>query len=363
MKPDSNAPLPGSGNGSGLNPDAPAFQPDRLLLIRLSSMGDVLLATPVVRMIRKRFPETRIDVAVKKQFAPLWEGNPHINGIRTLDSSGIGSLIRLIRTVRAGRYDAVVDLHGHWRTRMLTFFSGASIRLRYRADRWTRFHLVHFHRNRYQTVRPVPIKYLDALAPLGVQDDGGGLELALDSKEIERADALLAGIGGDPREWIALAPGARWPTKRWPVESFAELGRRLEAKGYGVLILGGKDDRSVCESVAAGLAKPVVVRGEPIRSSTALLSRSRLVIANDTGLMHAACAVGTPIVALFGPTTRHLGFFPFRARAAIVEKPIACRPCSYHGSKRCPQKHFLCMRSITAGEVFEKVQSLLEIKS
>jgi heptosyltransferase-2 len=323
-------------------------------------MGDVLLATPVVRMIRKRFPDARIDVAVKRQFAPLWEGNPHVGGIQTLDSSGIGSLIRFIRTIRAERYDAVVDLHGHWRTRMLTFFSGASVRLRYRADRWARFQLVHFHKNQYETIRPVSIKYLDALAPLGVPDDGGGLELVLDHQEIERADAILAGNGGDPRKWITLAPGARWPTKRWPAESYAELGRALELKGYGVLILGGKDDRSVCEAVASGLADPVTVYGEPLCVSAALLTRSRLVVANDTGLMHMACAVNTPVVALFGPTTRHFGFFPFRARAVVVEKPLPCRPCSYHGSERCPRKHFLCMRSIAPAEVIEKVQSLLE---
>jgi heptosyltransferase-2 len=163
---------------------------------------------------------------------------------------------------------------------------------------------------------------------------------------------------------VALAPGAAHATKRWPLDSWIRLGRRLVETGADVVVLGGPEDAEVATAVAAGARAGLATDGErrvasaagklSLQESGAVIKRAAALVSGDTGVMHMATGVGTPVVALFGPTVRQFGFFPYRAeRAAVVELPLGCRPCSAHGGPRCPLGHHRCLRDISPEMVYD----------
>jgi len=206
--------------------------------------------------------------------------------------------------------------------------------------------------------------YLGALTPLSV---GAGFKPAptiyLSEEEKNEADKFLDRNGiSKGITLIGLAPGAKWPTKKWMEEGFIEVGRKaVKEFGAGVLIFGGPDEADLSKRVAEGIGnKALSVAGVAgLKETAALISRCKAFVSNDSGPMHMATAVGTPVIAIFGPTVKGFGFFPL-GRSTVVEKELRCRPCSLHGSKTCPKGHFECMKGITANEVFDKVEGVIQ---
>ncbi len=346
------------------NPDRSKTR-ERLLVIRLSAIGDVLLAAPLVRMLKNAYPDCTIDFLVKNAYVSLLESNPHIHRVLAFSPrDGIREMTRVIRLIRDLRYDAVIDLQGNLRSRIFSIFSRAARRSRARLNRWRRFLLVHGRWDTYRTTVPVPLKYLKA-APFSVTDDGKGLELWIPTNAEANVRSRLESCGIQNRDRIVgLAPGAGRATKRWPVEGFVETGRALSQKGWKIVLIGGKADAGVCEEVHRRFrTNPADFSGRlSLVETAALIRRCDLLVTNDTGVMHMASAVGTKILAVFGPTTRHFGFFPFRAVAVVVEKPLVCRPCSFHGTECCPKAHFRCMLDISSREVVERALDLLNAR-
>jgi heptosyltransferase-2 len=157
------------------------------------------------------------------------------------------------------------------------------------------------------------------------------------------------------RPMIAVAPGAAHATKRWPVEHWRQLVHRVATRGIQVVIVGSVEDAAVAAAIGQGSGSGVAnVAGRfGLQSTGALLRRSAAVVSGDTGVMHMATAVGTPIIALFGPTVRAFGFFPYADRAQVLELGLPCRPCSSKGGPRCPLGHHLCLRSISPDAVYQ----------
>jgi len=346
------------------NPDG-SKTPKRLLVIRLGAIGDVLLAIPLVRMLKNACPDCAIDFLVKNAYVSLLESNPHIDRVLAFSPrGGIREMARMIRRIRDLRYDAVIDLQGNLRSRMVTLASRAAIRSRARLNRWRRFLLVHLRWDTYRTPLPVPLKYLRA-APFPVADDGKGLELWIpaDAEANVRFQLEARGIRNQDRI-VGLAPGAGRATKRWPAEGFAETGQALSQKGWKIVVVGGEGDSGICGDVHRNIRMHSADFSGRLSlvETAALIRRCDLLVTNDTGAMHMASAVGTKILAVFGPTTRHFGFFPFRSEAAVIEKPLGCRPCSYHGTERCPKTHFRCMLDISSREAVEQALDLLNAR-
>jgi heptosyltransferase-2 len=331
----------------------------------MSAIGDVLLATPVIRMLKKSRPGCRIDFLVKNPYVPLLETNPHVDRVLAFDpDGGAKALLALVRSVRNERYDAVIDLQGNFRSRFLSFFSGAPVRSRTRMHRFKRFLLVYFKRDLYRDIIPVPIRYLESL-PFQVRDDGSGLDLNVpDETESKVRGLIKIPVRSKRLRTAVLAPGAGRATKQWPAERFAEVGQALTDHGWRIVLVGGKNDAGVCSRVSRNMrTKPLDLAGKlTLLETAAVLRLSEVLITNDTGVMHMASAVGIGTVALFGPTTRHFGFMPFRARAEVVETKTGCRPCSYHGTERCPRRHFRCMLDISARNVTERALALLNAR-
>ncbi len=334
------------------------LSPD-ILVVRFSSMGDILLATPLLRAIRTKWPGARVTVLTKRQYVPLVSDNPNVTetfGLTPHDTAR--SVAALVRRVK---YSHILDLQGGTRTlpvRLLAPgpWSGYSHR------RLARELLIRFKQNRYTEHVPVPERYFEAAADLGVEADGGPLEFFLHPDAEERASAWLGRAGvGTNRALVAVAPGAAHATKRWPVEHWTKLIRQITHTGADIVALGGPEDSAVGAEIAVRSgAKVASAAGElGLQETGAVLRRAAALISGDTGVMHMATGVGTPVVALFGPTVRQFGFFPYNAHASVVERHLGCRPCSSHGSAECPLQHHLCMREILPDMVFTTLSRML----
>jgi heptosyltransferase-2 len=215
--------------------------------------------------------------------------------------------------------------------------------------------LIRFKHNRYHEHLPVPERYFEAASDLGVEPDSGPPEFFLNPAAEENASSWLTRAGiGTKRALVAIAPGATHATKRWPVEHWIKLSRQIVHTGADIVALGGPEDSAVGAEIAArGGAHVASAAGElSLQETGAVLKRAAALISGDTGVMHMATGVGTPVVALFGPTVRQFGFFPYHAHASVVERNLSCRPCSSHGSAECPLEHHLCMREIMPDMVF-----------
>jgi lipopolysaccharide heptosyltransferase II len=333
----------------------------RILVIRFSAMGDIILATPLIRWIRKGYPEAELDVLVRSEYSSLLDTHPDVNQVLTWPiRGGLTDLIALQKRIRQRHYDVLIDLQASGRSRWLAFMAGARRTTYYRPKRLKRFLLVCFRLNLFKISVPVPIRYLAAVKLLHIQDDGSGASLFPEDRVKNMVQRLIRQIRKD--RMIIMAPGAAHATKQWPLQFYAEVGRFLQTNGFSIVLIGGETDWSVCDRLSGLLdSHPLNLAGKlTFIESAALLQQSRLLVTNDTGVMHMAGAVGTPVVAIFGPTTRELGFFPFRSASRVIEhEQLNCRPCSFHGTARCPRKHFRCMQEILPDQIIQAVKMFI----
>jgi lipopolysaccharide heptosyltransferase II len=342
----------------------------KTLVIRFSSAGDIVLATPLLRALRTRFPHAEIDFAVKRDYAGLIRHHPALTNVLELpDGKDRGALRRLRSEVRARRYDLLIDIHGSLRSRYLCLGASRVVRIRKRVlARWV---LVRLKKNVYDRWGGAPSvvdRYLETVRGYGVTDDGKGLEL-FPSPEDERAAAgILAGSGiREGERGVVLAPGARHWSKRWPGERFAEAGAALADSR--VFILGGTDDAALCADVASRIrrqapgAEVLDLAGRLSLSACALvMDRASVVITNDTALMHIAAARKRPVVAIFGPTVREFGFFPVGTANVVLERDgLPCRPCTHIGGPTCPAGHFRCMLETQPSTVVAHARAFMEM--
>jgi heptosyltransferase-2 len=332
--------------------------PPNILLVRFSAIGDILLLTPLLRALRRRHPDARITMVTRTPFLPLLAHNPHLNELIGWEPGT--SLRALGRQLRERRFSHQLDLHGSLRSRRLSWHTGGRWTT-YPKHRLARSILIRTKRDVYRDRRPVAERYFDAARELDVAPDGGSLELFLPRGALEGAQAFLTEHAiGASRQLIAVAPGAAHFSKRWPPHHWIALVRRLVEAGNDVVVLGGPADQAIGVAVA-GAVEPHAASAAgafDLLGSAALLKRSRGLVSGDTGLMHLATAVGTPVVALFGPTVEQFGFFPYRAKAAVLQRELGCRPCTAHGGPVCPLRHHRCLQDIQPADVLEALRKL-----
>ncbi len=327
-----------------------------ILAVRFSSIGDILLTTPLLRAIRHAHPRARVTVLTKREYVPLLSHNPHVNLVLGLAPNR--SLLGLASELRADRYTHLLDLHDNLRSRALRLLVPGRWRT-YPKHRLARAWLIRAKRNRYRDRRPVPERYFSAARDLGVKPDGSPPDFFLGAEAGEQVVDWLRTVGLEHEpNIVALAPGAAHATKRWPLEYWHALAARNLESGAAVVIVGGPGDTELGAALAAQsggrVASAAGIFG--LQGTGALLQRARVLVSGDTGVMHMATAVGTPVVSLFGPTVEAFGFFPYTRQASVVELPLPCRPCTAQGSSRCPLGHHRCMIDIQPGVVYETLR-------
>lgn len=337
--------------------------PPEILILRLSAIGDVLLTTPLIRALRVRHPRAEITFVTKPRFQPLLEHNPRLTRVVAWDpGSGPQALVDALGGPAAlKQFTHKLDLQGNLRSRQLRWRLGGHWHT-YPHHRVARALLIRTKKNRYRDQRPVPERYFDAARELDVVPDGGSLEIFLSRASIDTAERVLQTF---TRQVIAIAPGASHRTKQWPVHHWIGLARRLIEQGNDIVVLGGAMDRDTAGTIASavgdsenGSGRIASAAGMDLPATAALLRKCRALVAGDTGQMHLATAVGAPVVALFGPTVEAFGFFPYRAKAAVVQLDLACRPCSSHGGPACPLKHHRCLQDLQPDMVLEALRKL-----
>jgi lipopolysaccharide heptosyltransferase II len=342
---------------------------NRTLIIRLSSNGDVLLASPLLRLLRKRFPQGQIDFLVKREYADLVRFNPHLRNVIELDArGGFAELRALKRRLQEERYDTVIDIQGNLRSSFLRTWLSPTV-LKMNKRRLARFLLVNFKWNVYKTSPPVPFRYLETVQSTGIVDDGEGLELFIPEETRTRVQKHLSDAGVDSqRGVVGLCPGAKHATKRWLPQRFAHLAIAFLSEDiHSILILGGDDDRDLCDSIEQEIVRSTgkqdcVVNLAGIFSlleTASAMDACDSVVANDSGLLHIAAARKRDVVGIFGPTVREFGFYPYGTENRVIERRnLYCRPCSHIGGEACPEGHFRCMKEISVDEVLNAVRSL-----
>lgn len=326
----------------------------RFLVIRFSSIGDIVLTSPVVRCLKQQLPDAEVHFLTKKAFAPVVEHNPYIDNVWLLEEQA-----NLVHQLKATRFDAIIDLHHNLRSQKFTAALGVPA-YRFHKLNFSKWLLVNFKINQLPDVHIVD-RYLDTVAPWGVHNDGLGLDYFTGA-----SPETLAMLPPEYAQgYIALVIGAAHVTKIIPADKAAAIIREINRP---VILLGGKDDRARGEAIRALCPGCTVwnAAGEfSLHASASLVQRADLVITGDTGLMHIAAAFKKKIISIWGNTVPALGMTPYLPEAlqhysVLVENTtLRCRPCSKLGFDQCPKQHFRCMTELDTALVAEQAQRLL----
>jgi len=324
----------------------------RILVIRFRALGDVLLATPLLRALKRRWPEARVDYLVEESLAPLLEGSEDFDRLlawprraRPRWISDLGWALRL----RRERYDLILDLHGNGTSVLFCALSGAPIRIGYR------FRGRHWFYNR-KVDRAWPLERPPAYEPLrhfrlveGLGIEAVDLELRLPP----RPPADPYGPGSGRR--VLLAPGATWRAKQWPPSHFAELARKLDGAGHRVFLMGAPSEQALLAEIAA--ASPArALASTSLPQMLDAIAAADLLVCTDSGARHVAVALGTPSLALFGPSDPRV-WSPEHPQHPYLYEEMDCRPCML---TECPIDGHPCMNGLTPERVFATIRAFWE---
>jgi predicted lipopolysaccharide heptosyltransferase III len=322
-----------------------------LLLIKLRYIGDVLLATPTLRAIKAAWSDVRVTMMVNRGTEDVLSGNPDVDEILVLDKGSLAAQGRLIADLRRRRFDTVIDFTDGDRSAFLSWVSGAPVRIGFNDEhRWRGKWYTHVVQS-VPGVRHRIDRDLEALKPISIQAGSKNPQLWLTSEEANSADQLLDQLGVQRSQSIVvLQPGARYWFKAWPPERFAELADRLISQHSCQVLIGGSHQDIEIGQQIRQMAKssPIIMAGRTtIKQFAAIVKKSALFVGSDSGAMHIASAVGTPVVALFGPSSP-AEWGPRGGATEVIYKGLDCRVCFHPTCQRGEQN---CMKLIAVDEV------------
>ncbi len=326
----------------------------KILILRFSSIGDIVLTTPVPRLLKAQL-DAEVHYCTKPQYAALLESNPYVDQVQTLGKS----LNELIKRLKKERYDCIVDLHNNLRTTLIKrrLSAPAYSFNKLNLEKWL---MVRFKINKLPNVHIVD-RYVAALRPLGIKMDNLGLDYFIPSKDEVERDWLPE---AHRESFVAYAIGAQHNTKKLPVNRMIELCDRINKP---IVLLGDKNDHAAGEQVAQFFARSEASADREatlqelgkktlvynacgkfnLNQSASLLRQASYVFTHDTGLMHIAAAFKKRIFCIWGNTVPSFGMYPYRTSFTVLENnKVSCRPCSKIGYQQCPKGHFRCMRDI-----------------
>jgi heptosyltransferase II len=329
------------------------------LVIQTSFLGDTVLTTPLLAQLANRGP---VDVVTTPASAALLANHPAVRAVIVYDKRGgdrgIRGLLRLARRLRASRYDVALLAQGSWRSAVLALLAGIPSRIGFTSStgRWLYTKRVPYRDDLHHAARLLMLARPNGREPLPEE-----LRPTLAPGDAERSavDTLLAQHAVQPGQpLVALAPGSVWATKRWPY--YPELAKLLASRAR-LVVIGSGADAPFAQAILAADPSAIDATGRlSLLASAELIGRCGVVVTNDSAPLHLASAMGTPTVAIFGPTVPGFGFGPLSPRASVVGRDtLPCRPCDRHGPQRCPLGHHRCMRDILPALVAERALTLL----
>jgi ADP-heptose:LPS heptosyltransferase len=332
----------------------------KFLVIRFSSIGDIVLTTPVVRCLKKQLPGAVIHYLIKPQFRMVMEPNPYIDKLHLLQKDWEA----MIADLKEERFDYIIDLHHNLRTLRVKNALGIPS-FSFRKLNIEKFVFVKLKWNVMPELHIVD-RYMETVAPFGVYNDGEGMDYFIpEDQKIPLSDIPASHHAG----FVSIVIGASFYTKKLPVYKLQELCRKIN---HPIVLLGAKEERAEGEAIAS--VDPIKIYNAcgkfSLHESADLVRQSKVVIAHDTGLMHIAAALKKPVIAIWGSTTPSFGMVPYYGKNFLQHVPnpyddvqvhkLWCRPCTKIGRNKCPQGHFKCMKNISTDEIVEKLQWRLQ---
>ncbi|HJS55028.1 MAG TPA: glycosyltransferase family 9 protein [Chitinophagaceae bacterium] len=327
----------------------------KFLIIRFSSIGDIVLTTPVIRCLKKQLPGSEVHFLTRQSFATIVESNPFLDKVHSLAHSWE----TLVHELKQENYDYIIDLHHNLRTLRLKrdlgikSFSFNKLNVQkwmYTNLKWNLMPAIH-----------IVDRYLKTVESFGVVNDGEGLDYFIPAKdEVKQKDIPASHQAG----YIGLAIGAAHYTKKLPVDKLKELGSKID---HPIILLGGKEDNENAKQIAS--VDPVKIYNAcgkfNLNESADLVRKSKLLITHDTGLMHIAAAFKKRIISVWGNTVPEFGMYPYYGNFQIQNSRfeiygLRCRPCSKIGYRKCPRGHFKCMKQISMDAISEKAREFLK---
>lgn len=319
----------------------------KILVIRLSSLGDVLLTTPIVRSLKQNNPNAQIDFLVKKEFADVYKFNPWISSLLFFEKEKSDQISAIIKH---NEYDVIIDLQNNFRSRALYKNSISKI-YRFKKPFFKKLLLVYFKVDLLKESKTIVERYAETA---NIKLDTLGLEFYTDTETKLELDKN--------KKYIGFCPGAKHFSKQWPADYFIELGNELSKVGFSVILLGGASEKELCAKISANIPNSINRQNEnDLFETAAVMEKCSLIVTNDSGLMHIASSLQKPVAAIFGSTVKSLGFTPYKVKNLILENnSLFCRPCSHIGRSTCPKKHFKCMIDVTPQYVLNHLQNFLK---
>lgn len=339
---------------------------NKIGIFQTSFIGDSVLTTPLIQKTAKLFPEAKIVIITRPETADIFKNMAEVSEVILNDKKGffnrMKSVFKTAAEIKKSGIDILIVPHRSFRSALIAWLSKVPIRIGFTSSE-----------GRFLFTKTVPFSWLthDAERNLSllhgiVKENFAAEELNLKAIPTPEANVerLMKDFHLEGKKLVGIHPGSAWPTKCWYAERYAELALKLNKEfGLQIVLVGGEKDadlgESIRQSVDAGIAN--LCGKTSLMDLMALMRHFKLFITNDSGPMHIATAFGVPTLAIFGPTTKELGFFPYGKGHRVMEvKELECRPCALHGGKKCPEGHFKCMGLITSDMVFETAKEMLK---
>jgi lipopolysaccharide heptosyltransferase II len=336
----------------------------KILVIRLSSLGDIILTEPLLRSLKKAFPRSSIHFVTKKMYADVLPFNPSVDSITEAeDNIDYHGLKELKKRITSGNYDLIIDAHNNLRTFYLKLFQKAK-KLTFKKYSIRKFLLVKFKINLMKQLPPIAKRYCEIIRPITdkIEDIKPSIftdPAASGSSVIEHLENSTAG-----KIIIGIVPSSNHFTKTYPAEKYIELINSFDKNKYSFCLFGKGKDKQNIDQITAGTGENVVDLCDKLNVNelAEAMKLCSLIVSGDTGPMHIAESLKIPLIMLAGSSVKEFGFYPQTGNAIVMERDgLSCRPCSHIGRSRCPKGHFKCMNDLTPAAVSAKMLTLLTI--
>ncbi len=332
----------------------------KILVIRFSSLGDIILTTPLLKILKENFPDSKIDYCTKEEYREILCLNPNLNKIITVGEDFDFKRLKLLKdTLKQHEYDLIIDAHNNLRTFYLRqFLTFGSKVLKFKKYSFRKFMLVKFKINLMKNPPTISERYVEIVAKITDGKPARHLpEIITDQSSKQKIDNILKELG-IKNKIIAIAPASKHFTKTYPAELYSELINKI-SKDYSIALVGKGNDIMAIQRIMENAGDNVInlCSRLSVTELAELFKRSSLFIGGDTGPMHIAEAVNVPIIMLAGSSVKEFGFYPQSDKSFIIENNnLNCRPCSHIGRSSCPKGHFKCMVDLKPADILKVVQ-------
>lgn len=332
----------------------------KILIFHTAFIGDVVLATPMVKKIKNEYPDSEIVFVTTPAGKAVLKNNPHLKEIIAFDkrgeNKGISGAFKLALKLRTYKFDIAFVPHRYLRTSLIVWLANISVRIGFSNSEGNFLLTNKFQHNK-------KLHEVDKLLSLVVKDlnfEDKSVELFPGEREVRKVDEIFRENNLESKKIIVVAAGSKWKTKMWPTENFNKVIDKLSSNdNYRIILIGAKDELKL--GIKETDKTVNLINKTSLLELAEVIKRSDIVLTNDSSPIHIASAFEKPyIMAIFGATVKELGFYPWSRNSEVIENAgLYCRPCGLHGGDKCPEGHFRCMMEIKAECVYDKINAKL----